>query len=282
MGSAMRYRRIEILIMKGMTEVAIAALDSFRVGNLNIEVYPEAKLAGQAAAERAATTLRELAGGNAGDIGVIFATGASQIRTLEALTGLQGLSWNRVIGFHMDEYEGMAPDHPASFRRYMRERLTSRVSMKEFHEIDATGNLEALCRSYADLLDAANPQLCLLGIGENGHLAFNDPPVADFHDPLRMKVVELDEACKQQQFAEGWFDRLEDVAGRAVSLTIPTLMRVPRLIASVPGPRKAHIVSRSLTEPITPACPATLLRTHPDCTVYLDRESASELHKLSR
>ena len=262
--------------------MAITALDSFRVGNLNIEVYPDAKLAGQAAAERAAMTLRQLAVGSTGDIGVIFATGASQIPTLEALTALHDLPWKRVIGFHMDEYEGMSPDHPASFRRYMRERLTGRVSMKEFHEIDGTGNLEELCRSYADSLDAANPQLCLLGIGENGHLAFNDPPVADFHDPLRMKVVELDDACKQQQFAEGWFARFEEVPGRAVTLTIPTLMRVPRLIASVPGPRKAHIVYRSLTEPITTACPATLLRTHPDCTVYLDRESASELNNLSR
>ena len=267
---------------EGMKEVAIAALDSFRVGSLNIEIYPEAKLSGQAAAERAAMTLRELAANNAGDIGVIFATGASQILTLEALTAQQDLPWNRVIGFHMDEYEGMAPDHPASFRRYLREKLTNRVSMKEFHEIDATGNLQALCKRYAELLDEANPQLCLLGIGENGHLAFNDPPVADFHDPLRMKVVELDDACKQQQFAEGWFARVEDVPSRAVSLTIPTLMRVPRLIASVPGPRKAHIVYRSLTEPITTDCPATLLRTHPDCTVYLDRESASELHSLSR
>ena len=262
--------------------MATVAIDRFRIDNLKVEVYPDARSAGEAAAMDAAAILQELAGDNAGDISVIFATGASQMKVLEALTSLSGLPWDRVIGFHMDEYEAMPPDHPASFRRYMRERLTSRVAMKAFHEIDATGDLDTLCKNYAEMLDRANPQLCLLGIGENGHLAFNDPPVADFHDPFSMKVVELDDACKQQQFAEGWFARIEDVPRRAVTLTIPTLLRVPRLIASVPGPRKAHIVYRSLTEPITTACPATALRTHPDCTVYLDRESASELQKMGR
>lgn len=259
-----------------------ATIDRFRIDRLKIEVYQDARSAGDAAAEDAAAILQQLAKDSAGDIGVIFATGASQINVLEALTSLPNIPWNRVIGFHMDEYVAMPPDHSASFRRYMRKRLTSRVAIKTFHEIDATGDLDTLCKTYADMLDQANPQLCLLGIGENGHLAFNDPPVADFHDPFRMKVVALDDACKQQQFGEGWFERLEDVPRRAVTLTIPTLFRVPRLIASVPGPRKAHIVYRSLTEPITTDCPATLLRTHPDCTVYLDRESASELHKMGR
>jgi len=262
--------------------VATAAIDKFRIDNLKVQVFPDAWSAGEAAAEDTAAILQQLARDRTGDLGVIFATGASQMKILEALTSLPGLPWDRVIGFHMDEYEAMPPDHPASFRRYMRERLSSRVAMKVFHEIDATGDLDTLCIDYADMLDKANPQLCLLGIGENGHLAFNDPPVADFHDPLTMKVVELDDACKQQQFAEGWFARIEDVPRRAVTLTIPTLLRVPRLIASVPGPRKAHIVYRSLTEPITTACPATGLRTHPDCTVYLDRDSASELFKMGR
>jgi len=262
--------------------VTTAAIDRFQIDNLKVEVYPEARSAGEAAAEDAAAILHQLASDNTGDLGVIFATGASQMRMLEALTSLPGLPWDRVIGFHMDEYEAMPPDHPASFRRYMRERLTSRVPMKAFHEIDATVDLATLCSNYTEMLDKANPQLCLLGIGENGHLAFNDPPVADFHDPFTMKVVELDDACKQQQFAEGWFARIEDVPRRAVTLTIPALLSVPRLIASVPGPRKAHIVYRSLTEPITTACPATVLRTHPDCTVYLDRESASELQKMGR
>jgi glucosamine-6-phosphate deaminase len=253
---------------------------SFQVESLKIEVQSDSETAGQAAAAAAGATLQQLAK-TPGDIGVIFATGASQIKTLHALTSMPDLPWSRIIGFHMDEYEDMPPEHPASFRGYLRQRLTSRVSMKEFNEIDGTlPDLNRLCVQYTAALKQANPQLCLLGIGENGHLAFNDPPVADFHDPLDMKIVTLDAECRQQQFAEGWFKSLDEIPQRAVTLTIPALFRVPKLIASVPGPRKAHIVYRSLTEPISTECPATLLRTHPDCTVYLDRDSAAELHEL--
>src|SRR5438876_11639644 len=131
-----------------MTEVATEAIDTIRIDSLNVEVYPDAKSAGEAAAEDAAATLQQLAKDSVGDLGAIFATGASQMKVLQALTSLSGLPWDRVIGFHMDEYEAMAPDHPASFRRYMRERLTSCVAMKAFHEIDATGNLNTLCTQY--------------------------------------------------------------------------------------------------------------------------------------
>jgi glucosamine-6-phosphate deaminase len=251
-----------------------------RAGTLKIEIYPDSQAAGEAASQAAAAAIREQAR-QAGDIGVIFATGASQIPTLRALTAIPDLPWNRIIGFHMDEYEDLPLDHPASFRRYLRERLTSRVSMKQFNEIDGTiGDLEQLCVDYAGKLRATNPQVCLLGIGENGHLAFNDPPVADFDDPEDMKIVVLDDACRQQQFAEGWFKSLDEIPQRAATLTIPALFRVPKLIASVPGPRKAHIVYRTLTEPIATACPATLMRTHPDCTVYLDKDSAAELQDM--
>ena len=252
-----------------------------QVESLKVEIYPDNKSAGQAAAAAAATAMRHRADAQ-GDIGVIFATGASQIPTLDALTQIPELPWNRIVGFHMDEYERMEPGHPASFRGYLRERLTSKVLMKQFYEIDGTvHDLEQLCADYTSKLRASNPPLCLLGIGENGHLAFNDPPVADFNDPKDMKVVELDAACRQQQFSEGWFKSLDEIPKNAVTLTIPALFRVPKLIASVPGPRKAHIVYRSLTEPISTMCPATLLRTHPDCTVYLDQESASELQGMN-
>lgn len=260
-----------------------AGMGRFRVGSLKVEVHEDKTAAGVAAASGAAAALKQLAK-EAGDIGVIFATGASQFETLRALTGMTDLVdslWGRVIGFHMDEYEGLRPEHPASFRGYLRERLTSRVAMKEFHEIDgAAPDLERFCVEYAAKVRAANAQLCLLGIGENGHLAFNDPPVADFDDAVDMKIVTLDAACRQQQFAEGWFGSLEEIPQRAATLTIPALMRVPRLIASVPGPRKAHIVYRALTEAISTECPATVLRTHPNCTVYLDRDSAAEVGSL--
>ena len=155
--------------------------------------------------------------------------------------------------------------------------------MKEFFEIDGTApDPGKACKEYAALLRAANPQLCLLGIGENGHLAFNDPGVADFDDPLDVKVVRLDSVCRQQQAAEGWFRSLEDVPERAMTVTIPALFRVPKLIASVPGPRKAGIIRRTLEDSISTACPATLLRTHPNATVYLDRESSAEVMDLLR
>ncbi|HET9086693.1 MAG TPA: glucosamine-6-phosphate deaminase [Acidobacteriaceae bacterium] len=248
----------------------------FQVDKVKIEVYPTSETAGAAAAQAAADAFLELAGSRE-SFGVIFATGASQIETLRALTSIPGLPWSKVCGFHMDEYVGMSPGHPASFRRYMREKLTQKVSMREFHEIEGSSpNPERVCSDYSNALRSAIPQLCLLGIGENGHLAFNDPPVADFDDPVDMKVVQLDAVCRQQQAAEGWFSSLVEVPERAITLTIPTLFRVPRLIASVPGRRKAHIVRRALEEPVSTGCPATILRTHPDATIYLDRESASE------
>ena len=247
----------------------------FRVGRMKIEVHPSRETAGQAAAWAAAAAITEIVAAREA-IAVIFATGASQFSTLDALTAMQNLPWNRVTGFHMDEYVGLPAHHPGSFRGYLRERLTSKVRMRAFHEMDGnTSDPERTAREYSDVLRASDPQLCLLGIGENGHLAFNDPSVADFSDPVDAKVVQLDIQCRQQQLAEGWFPTIDDVPKSAISLTIPTLMRVPKLIASVPGPRKAAIVRRTIEEPVSTACPATILRTHPDVTVFLDTDSAS-------
>jgi len=257
-----------------------AAVRRFQVGTLHLEVHPSREAAGEAAAAAAARSLRDLAS-RGPSFGVIFATGASQLATLHALTAIPGLPWNRVVGFHMDEYVGIAPDHPASFRRYLRENLTSRAPLGAFHEIDGTQpDLDVVCDNYVRLLRGHDPKLCLLGIGENGHLAFNDPAEADFADPRDMKLVHLDRECRQQQVAEGWFPNVDTVPSQALTLTIPALLRVPKLIASVPGPRKAHIVRRTLDEPISTACPATIFRTHPDVTVYLDPESAAELDGL--
>jgi glucosamine-6-phosphate deaminase len=250
---------------------------SLRVGKLNVETYESTEAMGKAAADSAAESLRALAARNE-TVGVIFATGASQMATLEALTSIPGLPWDKVVGFHMDEYLGIPDDHPASFRRYLRERLTSKVKMRQFYGVDGTaGDPQETCRKYVDLLHKHNPQLCLLGIGENGHLAFNDPAEADFEDPLDIKIVSLDDQCRQQQVNEGWFKGLGEVPKQAITLTIPTLLRVPRLIASVPGERKAHIVHRTLTEEISTRCPATIMRNHPNTTVYLDPASATEL-----
>jgi glucosamine-6-phosphate deaminase len=251
---------------------------SFQVGNLAVEIHPTAKSMGEAAAGAAAATMKEL-GSAQESLGVIFATGASQLDTLEALTRIEGIPWDRVRGVHLDEYVGLPAAHFASFRRYLREKLANKVEMLDFYEIDGSArDPERVCRLYADVLRAAPPQLCLLGIGENGHLAFMDPAVADFNDPQDMKVVTLDAACRAQQVAEGWFNNPEEVPDQAISMTIPAILRVPQLIVSVPGIRKAAIIRRTLQEAISTRCPATILRTHPDATLYLDEESASELN----
>lgn len=253
----------------------------FNVGTIKLEVHPNRKSAGESAARAAAEEMQRLAKSQK-ELAIIFATGASQFDTLEALTALPGLPWPQVTGFHLDEYVGLDENHPASFRRYLREKLVSLVPMGKFNEIDGTAeDLDEVRRSYVHALEVASPQLCLLGIGENGHLAFNDPAEADFQDPQAMKVVTLDRKCREQQAAEGWFKTWEEVPEHALTLTIPTLFRIPKLILSVPGSRKVEAVRRTLYDPITTACPSTLLRTHPDVTIYLDTESAAELKSVS-
>lgn len=250
---------------------------TLRAGNLTLNVYESQEAMGRAVAEDVAQRLHALAVQHK-TVPMIFATGASQLATLKALTAIENVPWSQVMGFHMDEYLGISEDHPASFRNYLREHLTRRVPQLRFYAIDGSNaDPGKVCREYAKLLRDYPPLLCLLGIGENGHLAFNDPAEADFHDPEEIKVVTLDSACRQQQVNEGWFPTPAAVPQQAITLTIPTLMRVPELFASVPGPRKAHIVRRTVEEPVSTQCPATILRTHPNATVYLDQASATEL-----
>ena len=254
--------------------------NAFRVGTMNVEIHPDRETLGKAAARAAAEALHRLAEKQE-TVAAIFATGASQLATLDALTRIEGIPWRKVHGFHLDEYVGLPIDHIASFRAYLRKNLTEKVSMKEFYEIDGTAPYpDDVCRVYSNRLRTEAPQLCLLGIGENGHLAFNDPATADFQDPVEVKVVELDDECKQQQVAEGWFGGPDEVPQRAISITISALLRVPKLIVSVPGTRKARVMRRTLEEVISTRCPATILRTHPDVTVYLDKDSAAELNGL--
>ncbi len=251
-------------------------IQKLQVGTLKLEIHPNGKAAGEAAASAIAENLHQLKS-SAKEIAVIFATGMSQLETLRALTSMRDLPWNEIRGFHLDEYIGIDANHPASFRRYLRENLTDRVQLREFFEINGSApDPELVCQDYAKRLRQAVPQICFLGIGENGHLAFNDPGEADFHDPKDVKVVDLDAVCRQQQAAEGWFKTLDDVPAQAITVTIPALFRVPKLILTIPGKRKAHIVRRTLEEPISPDCPATILRTHPDATAYLDADAAAE------
>jgi len=252
-------------------------VSSFKLGTVAVEVYKDRESLGQAAATVVADRLRALAKQHE-SVPVIFATGQSQYATLRALTAIPDVPWNQVVGFHMDEYVGFSDDHPASLRRYLHENLTSRVQLRRSYEIaGASANLQKTCQEYADLLRAHPALLCLLGIGENGHLAFNDPAEARFDDPVDVKLVSLDRVCRQQQVNEGWFSDLGEAPTKAITLTIPALFRVPELILSIPGPRKAQIVKRTLNDPISTACPATILRRHSHATLFLDVDSAAEL-----
>jgi glucosamine-6-phosphate deaminase len=249
----------------------------FDVDRLAVRVFDDDRELGAAAAADAAATIGD-AVSSRGVAHVMLATGNSQFAFLDALVARDDVDWGAVIAFHMDEYVDLAPSHPASFQRYMRERVAARVPVREFHYLQGDApDAGAEAERYAALLRAHPLDLCCLGIGENGHLAFNDPPVADFDDPLDVKIVELDDACRRQQVGEGHFGTVADVPAQAITVTVPALLRARRVQAVVPEQRKAAPVQATLRGPITTACPASALRHHPDATLYLDRESASLL-----
>jgi glucosamine-6-phosphate deaminase len=228
------------------------------------------------AAAHAAHSILAKAVREQGHAAVVLAAAASQVKFLEVLTDLPGLDWSKVTAFHMDEYLGILAEHPASFRRFLRERVERRAKPGTFHYVqgDAVLPLDE-CARYTRLLKAQPIDLCCLGIGENGHIAFNDPPVADFHDPHTVKLVKLDEACRRQQVGEGAFPNLEAVPQYAYTLTIPALCAARQMICVVPEERKAQAVRDALLGPLSPACPASFLRRQPHCTLFLDAESAA-------
>ncbi len=255
----------------------IAPSKSFQVDALPVRIYPRASEMAQDAANLARDYLQEVLA-RQGSAAVILATGNSQIEFLHALIALGGVEWSRITCFHMDEYLGIPADHGASFQRYMRERVERRVSPRQFHYIrgDAWLPLDE-CARYAGLLAAQPIDLCCLGIGENGHLAFNDPPVANFDDPHKVKLVKLDVASRQQQVNEGHFPSLEAVPQYAFTLTIPQLCSAKRMFCIAPEKRKAKAVKAALAGPIDTACPASFLRRQPQATLFLDVDSASLL-----
>ena len=210
----------------------------------------------------------------------MLATGTSQLTFLSRLIEAAGanIDWSRVTGFHMDEYVGLPPTHPASFQRYMRERVAAHLPFGAFHYLDGSArDPEREAARYARLLEKHPIDLCCLGIGENGHLAFNDPPVADFDDPLVVKVVELDDRCKLQQVGEGHFATFADVPPRAITVTVPGLLRAGHAMAIVPEVRKAEPVRAALEGPLGTECPASILRRQSHATLFLDPDSASLL-----
>jgi glucosamine-6-phosphate deaminase len=243
---------------------------------MEIRVFGSKEELAAAAAARAAEALRAPLG-RGERVRAVAATGASQIEFLDALVATEGIDWGRVELFHLDEYLELPRGHPASFRRYLEERLVHRVRPAVFHAIDGEARDPAAeCRRLGALITEAPVDVAFVGIGENGHLAFNDPP-ADFETREPYLVVTLDEACRRQQLGEGWFARLEDVPRRAISMSVRQILDAHEIVVSVPDARKATAVRDCLEGEVTPRHPASILQGHPRATIHLDRDSASLL-----
>jgi glucosamine-6-phosphate deaminase len=248
--------------------------------SLPISIYQTNQDMGLAAAEEAREVIQKAIEAH-GRANLIIATGNSQLTFLEALSKLEGIDWAKVNIFHMDEYVGIDPNHPASFIKYLHEHIVDIVKPRNFFPVPgAAENIEQACNEYEKLLRENPADLCALGIGENGHLAFNDPPLARFDDPSWVKVVYLTESCKLQQVGEGHFKSTNDVPKSAISLTIPALLAAKRVLAIVPEARKAGIIYNTLTGPIDPLCPASILRQTTHSHLYLDANSGARVQNL--
>jgi glucosamine-6-phosphate deaminase len=249
----------------------------FRADQLSVYVYESRPKMGQAAASVIAAEIRR-AIQERGRAVVILASAPSQNEFLANLAEAPDIDWSRVIAFHLDEYLGMDDQATQSFRRFLIDRLVNKVPLGEFHGLrgDAPdGAAEA--KRYAELLEQNPPDFAVLGIGENGHLAFIDPPFCDFNDPEPVKVVQLDEICRNQQVNDGAFATLDEVPRDALSLTIPTLMARPKLFAISPGPAKRQAIKNAVEGPISTSCPASILRTHPNAHLFIDEVAAEYL-----
>jgi glucosamine-6-phosphate deaminase len=248
-----------------------------RVDHLHVHIHPDPDRLARAAADRAAAVLRGAVAAR-GVAHAMFATGNSQLAFVEVLVhDTPDVPWGDVVVFHMDEYVGVGPDHPAGFQHWIRQRIVEPTRPRQAWYLDGLAPPDEECARYAALLRAHPLDLCCLGIGENGHLAFNDPPVADFDDPLDVKVVELDPSCRAQQVHEGHFPTTDDVPAYAVTVTVPALLRAGRVLAIVPEGRKAEPVRAALEGPVGPACPATALRAADQAELHLEAASASLL-----
>ncbi|MCY0869447.1 MAG: 6-phosphogluconolactonase [Firmicutes bacterium] len=247
----------------------------FTRDGMRVLVYGNRTSAGRAAGLEVARAIRQ-ALSRQERVRMVFAAAPSQCEMLAALAQVPDLRWDRVTAFHMDEYIGIGPDHPASFAYFLQDQLFERVHPGCVHLIDGTRKPTDMAEVYTGLVSEAPIDIVCLGIGENGHLAFNDPGVARFDDPVIMKEVNLDEACRLQQVHDGCFPRLADVPERALTLTIPALLAARTLICTVPGQRKRTAVGAALCLPVDERVPATSLRTHPDVSLYLDAESGAD------
>jgi glucosamine-6-phosphate deaminase len=254
-------------------------IKTFSAGAMQVQVFSSKRETSEAAAQAAAAIVRDVIASR-GRARIVVSTGNSQLDFIDALVLARDLDWTAVEAFHLDEYAGMPITHPASFRLWLKTRLAERVSLHAMHYVNADApDVEAECIRYGALLAEAPIDVGFIGIGENGHIGFNDPPVADFNDPLPVKMVRLDDGCRRQQVGEGHFESIAAVPERAVSLTCPTIVGMTHLICCVPELRKAKAVRDTIEGPISTTCPASILRNHPHAQLFLDLESASFLQK---
>jgi len=248
-----------------------------RIDKLLVKTYEDSEKMGSAAADFVERKLVNTITQN-GNANLVLATGASQFSFLKYLKEKATIDWKKITVFHLDEYVGISKKHPASFRRYLAERILNEVQPQKIHYLNGEAeHIEMEIKNYERLLKNHPTDVACIGIGENGHLAFNDPPVADFKDSKWVKIVDLDQQCRQQQVGEGWFATIDEVPNQALSLTIPAIMNAKVISCVVPDKRKAEAVRNTLRGPITTECPASILRRHPNTVLFLDENAASEL-----
>ena len=249
----------------------------FQVGSLNVCVFESKEALGKEAAQEAATYLRE-AIQKRGRARLLFSAANSQLDMVGSLAIVPGIDWNSVEVFHVDEYVGLSTAHPASFGGWLKRNVVDKMHPAEAHYLAGHAkDMDHECQRYAELLQLATVDISFLGIGENGHIGFNDPHEANFSDPQTVKIVTLDERCRLQQVGEGHWPNLASVPTQGVTITCPALVNASHIICCVPGPNKAEVVRNALEGPISTACPASIIRTRPNATLYLDAQSASLL-----
>ena len=247
---------------------------------MHITISEDPKSLGTVAGKKAASLIRD-ALSEKDAVTIILATGTSQFETLRQLVSETDIDWSKVTMFHLDEYVGLSEKHPASFRKYLRERFINQVPIKKYFLINGEAESNGECTRLNALISEHVVDVALVGIGENGHLAFNDPP-ADFNTERPYIVVELDEMCRRQQLGEGWFPTLGDVPRQAISMTVSQIMKANNIVCSVPDERKAVAVKNTLEQPVNNLYPASILQNHSNCFLFLDSASASKLSHHGR
>ncbi|MCF8378605.1 MAG: glucosamine-6-phosphate deaminase [Bacteroidales bacterium] len=259
-----------------MTNISIKPVKSFKAGKLSVQVYADRESMGKAVAMDVAYQIREIHKIK-NDLRMIFAAAPSQNEFLENLIKCP-VEWNKISAFHMDEYLNISKEAPQSFGNFLGKAIFSRVEFKKVNLINSQiEDAKDECQRYANLINESTIDICAMGIGENGHLAFNDPPVANFSDPSTMKIVDLDLVCRQQQVNDGCFPSIDKVPGQAFTLTIPALLRSEHIFVTVPGKSKAEAVYKTINEEISSNCPSTILRNYSNAMLYIDMDAASLL-----